>query len=353
MAYFRQTDSLDDLRDQYKKLLMKFDYKDPKNAKILEAIDKEYKQCERYAKMAPLRQAKAGVERKIEQNERDRQRAEYEKQQYYKNIRERSQRRYTKEECSAYLKEASKALRDYAYIQVRQNIKSKNINMCKVTIEGFKLQGYRKTYVSLRAQRQWNRDEYLLDVIEAGDNLECAIVSLTNGSNKESTLQQLEEKLGKVYADAYMEACEKYMDSVDLARIIASGHKQDRMTKVTKPMETFFTTITRIAGSIVFGGVAGGATFLMIVMFSDLADSAEIADVISIVGAVIGVLVMLFTIKAFNRLITNTSDKGMSDKKVASSRITEAESYERMLKGEQTGKATTGILRIILRLFGL
>lgn len=43
MAYFRQTDSLDDLRDQYKNLLKKFDFKDPKNAKILEEIEREYK----------------------------------------------------------------------------------------------------------------------------------------------------------------------------------------------------------------------------------------------------------------------------------------------------------------------
>lgn len=43
MAYFTQTDSLDDLRNQYKRLLIKFDFKDPKNAKILEAIDREYK----------------------------------------------------------------------------------------------------------------------------------------------------------------------------------------------------------------------------------------------------------------------------------------------------------------------
>ena len=58
MAYFRQTDSLDDLKQQYKRLLTKFDYKDPKNAKLLEAIDKEYKKCQMYAKMAPLSQQK-------------------------------------------------------------------------------------------------------------------------------------------------------------------------------------------------------------------------------------------------------------------------------------------------------
>ena len=58
---------------------MRFDYKDPKNAKLLEAIEKEYKQCERYVKMAPLRQAKANVDRQ-------RQREEYEKQQYYRDI---------------------------------------------------------------------------------------------------------------------------------------------------------------------------------------------------------------------------------------------------------------------------
>lgn len=353
MAYFRQTDSLEDLRDQYKKLLMRFDYKDPKNAKLLETIDKEYKQCERYAKMAPFRQAKASVERKIEQNERDRQRAEYEKQQYYKNIRERSQRKYTKEECAAYLREATKVLKDYAYMQVRKNVKNNDIRMCQMAIDGFRMQGYRKTYVSLRAQRQWNRDEFLLDVIEAGDNLECAIVSLTNGSNKESTLQQLEEKLGKVYADAYMEACEKYMDSVDLARTIAVGHKQAKADKIAKPMEAFFMVITRIVGSIVFGGIAGGMTFLMVVMLSDLADSTAVGNMICIAGAVLGLGVMIFTIKAFNRLLTNTSDKGMSDKKVASSRITEAEMYERMQKNENSAKTTTGILRIILRLFGL
>ena len=304
MAYFRQTDSLDDLRDQYKKLLMRFDYKDPKNAKLLEAIDKEYKQCERYAKMAPLRQAKANVERKIEQNERDRQRAEYEKQQYYKNIRERSQRKYTKEECASYLQEATKALKDYAYMQVRGNVKSKCISMCRTAIEGFRIQGYRKTYVNLRAQRQWNRDEFYIEVVEAGDNLECAIVSLTNGKNKESTLQQLEEKLGKIYADAYIEACEKYMDNVDFARTIAAGHKQAKVEKITKPMETFFTIITRIAGSIVFGSIAGFSTFALFLLFSD---GSPIGEMIGYVGAVFGVIAFLVTVFALNKLITNTS----------------------------------------------
>ena len=332
---------------------MKFDYKDPKNAKLLEAIEKEYKQCERYAKMAPLRQAKAKMEQKAEQNERERQRAEYEKQQYYKNIRERSQRKYTKEECATYLRDATKLLKDYAYMQVRDKIKSKNIHMCQMTIDGFRIQGYRKTYVNLRSQRQWNSDEFLLDVIEAGDNLECAIVSLTNKTNKESTLQQLEEKLGKVYADAYMEACEKYMDSVDLARTIAAGNKQAKADKIANPLGAFLMFITRIVGSIVFGGIAGGVTFFMVVMFSDLADSTAVGNMIGLVGVVLGIIVMLITIKAFNKLLTNTSDKGMTDKKVASSRITEAESYERMLKGEQTGKTTAGIMRLILRLFGL
>lgn len=88
-------------------------------------------------------------------------------------------------------------------------------------------------------------------------------------------------------------------------------------------------------------------------MFSDLADSTAVGNMIGLVGVVLGIIVMLITIKAFNKLLTNTSDKGMTDKKVASSRITEAESYERMLKGEQTGKTTAGIMRLILRLFGL
>lgn len=349
MAYFKQTDSLDDLRDQYKKLLMRFDYKDPKNAKLLEAIEKEYKQCERYAKMAPLRQAKVKMEQKVEQNERERQRAEYEKQQYYKNIRERSQRKYTKEECSAYLQQATKALKICASMRVRQFVQQKNIGMCQMDIEGFKIQGYRKTYVNLRSQRQWNRDEFLMDVIEAGDNLECAMVSLTNASNKESMLQQLEERLGKVYADAYMEACEKYMDSVDFARTIAAGNKQAKINKAVKPVETFFTVITRIAGSLVFGSITGVLTFAVVVMFSD---GSPIGEMIGYAGAVLGFVVFILTIRAFNRLITNISDKGMTDKKVASSRITEAESYERMQKNEQTAWGISGALRLLLRLLG-
>lgn len=353
MAYFRQTDSIEDLKAQYKVLLTKFDYKNPKNAKLLEAIDKEYKQCERYAKMAPLRKAKADIERKAEQNERERQRAEYEKQQYYKSIRERSQRKYTKEECARYLQQATKALRDYAYMEVRKYVKSKCISICQTSIEGFKIQGYRKTYVSLRSQRQWNGDELLREVIETGDNLECAIVSLTNASNKESTLRQLEERLGKVYADAYIEACEKYMDSVDFARLIAAGNKQDKVNKAMKPIESFFYAITRVVGSIVFGGITGFITFGLVVTLSDLADSTAVGNMMGVIGIVLGIIVAIITIKGFNRLLTNTSDKGMSDKKVASSRVTEAESYERMLQGEQTGKTTAGIMRIILRLFGL
>lgn len=349
MAYFKQTDSLDDLRDQYKKLLMRFDYKDPKNAKLLEAIDKEYKQCERYAKMAPLRQAKTKIEQKAEQSERERQRAEYEKQQYYKNIRERSQRKYTKEECSAYLQQATKALKICASMRVRQFVKQKNIGMCQMDIEGFKTQGYRKTYVNLRSQRQWNRDEFLMDVIEAGDNLECAMVSLTNASNKESMLQQLEERLGKVYADAYIEACEKYMDSVDFARTIAAGNKQNKINKAFKPVETLFTLILRVVGSIVFGTITGFLTLAIVLMFTDGSPTGEL---IAGLGVVLGIVVFILTARAFNRLITNISDKGMTDKKVASSRITEAENYERMQKNEQTAWTISGVLRLLLRLLG-
>ena len=81
-------------------------------------------------------------------------------------------------------------------------------------------------------------------------------------------------------------------------------------------------------------------------------DGSPTGELIAGLGVVLGIVVFILTARAFNRLITNISDKGMTDKKVASSRITEAESYERMQKNEQTAWTISGVLRLLLRLLG-
>ena len=130
--------------------------------------------------------------------------------------------------------------------------------MCQLEIKNFRLHGNRKTYVNLRAQRQYNKTDLFKELIESTDNIEYAVVSLSNEGNKENNLRNLEEKLGKIYVDTYMETCEKYMDSVDYAKTVISANKEDRVNKVMKPIEKVENIFTRITEHYFFqckGGI--------------------------------------------------------------------------------------------------
>lgn len=50
MEYFRYIKSETDLREQYRRLLVKYDYKDERNKKIIDDITKEYEQMVRQAR---------------------------------------------------------------------------------------------------------------------------------------------------------------------------------------------------------------------------------------------------------------------------------------------------------------
>lgn len=181
MAYFRQTDSLDDLKQQYKRLLTKFDYKDPKNAKLLEAIDKEYKKCQMYAKMAPLRKAKDDISRKLDESERERVRQEQERAAYNAEIKRRTQMHYTKADCERYLNEACRALKNYAYLKVRDNTKTGHSSTCRSDLYNFRMDGYRKTYINMRTLgRLGGENSEYSEIMRATDNVEIAFVALSD-----------------------------------------------------------------------------------------------------------------------------------------------------------------------------
>lgn len=111
--------------------MIKFDFKDPKNAKTLEAIDREYKKYQLYAKMAPLRKAKDDFARKLDEDERARVQAERERAEYNADIKRRTQKHYTKEDCQNYLNAACRELKNYAYSQVRTELKSGKSSACR------------------------------------------------------------------------------------------------------------------------------------------------------------------------------------------------------------------------------
>lgn len=353
MAYFRQTDSLDDLKQQYKRLLTKFDYKDPKNAKLLEAIDKEYKKCQMYAKMAPLRKAKDDISRKLDESERERVRQEQERAAYNAEIKRRTQMHYTKADCERYLNEACRALKNYAFLKVRDNTKTGHSSACRTDLYNFRMDGYRKTYINMRTLgRLGGENGEYSEIMRATDNVEIAFVALSDEKNKDQILRKLEEKLGMVYVNAYKEACEKYMDEVEYARTLASENKQDRADKRTKPFRNVFYAFTRVVASIVFGVLAFGIMFVIFIAFSDVANNRIIENTICIIGIFVGILAAILVIKLVNRLLDFDQHREVTDKKTAYSRVTEGEKFDEMQKFEQKTKSRTGVLRLILRLIG-
>lgn len=357
MAYFRQTDSIEDLKEQYKRLLTKFDYKDPKNAKLLEAIDKEYKQCQIYAKMAPLRNAKKSYENKLEearlQNERNQIQEEQNRKALYRSVRENSSRKYTKEEFARIYQIANNEVVKLAQMEVKYCIKKEIVGHCKSRYEEFNTQGYRRIYINLRTQPQWALDGDAGNFISAGNDLECAIVAITTVETREKTLQQFEERLGKKYVEAYMQACEEYMDSIDYARLVASSNRNKKFWKVWGPIETMYYAMVRIVGSIVIGGAVGGVTFLTFVMFSDALASTGAKNGMQIVGAVVALIVAIKVIKPYNDLCSKASSKGLSRRQVSESRITEIEKMDKVYQKEEKAKTAGSILRVIAKLFGI
>ena len=353
MAYFRQTDSLDDLRDQYKNLLKKFDFKDPKNAKILEEIEKEYKKQLVYTKMAPLRKAKNDFVRKLDEEERARVQAEHERAEYNAEIKRRTQMHYTREDCQNYLNAACRELKKYAYLKVQRNVESGSASTCRSDLYSFKMDGNRKTYINLRTLGKITKNNELARVIETGDNVEIAFVSLCNENNKDQMLRKLEEKLGAIYVNSYKEACEKYMDDVDYARTLAQQNKQDREEKIVKPFRTVSYAMARIVASIVFGTIAFGFIMVIFALFEEITKSKVIRNAIFVVGIVVGIFVARLVIKLVNRLLDFDQYREVTTRKTAYSRVTEGEKYDEIKKNENISKNTSGIVRLICRLLGI
>lgn len=353
MAYFRQTDSLEDLKNQYRILLTKFDYKDPKNAKLLAAIDKEYKKCQAYAKMAPLRKAKDDFVRKMDEEERQRVLEQQKKAEYNEQIKRRTQAHYTKADCHNYLDEAVRELKKYAYMQVRDNIKSGSAKACRNELDVFRMNGYRKTYINLRTLGKLTKQSDLAGIVETGDNVEIALVSLANDNNKEQILHKMEEKLGAVYVNAYKEACEKYMDDVEYARVIANENKRDREDKRIEPFRKVIYMITRVMASIIFGAVAFLIVMAIFAMLTTLTGRGIVSNIITIIGVVEGIMVVVLVVKILNRLLDFDQYNEVTTKKTAYSRVTEGEKYDELEKNENISKNTSGIIRLIFRLLGI
>lgn len=65
-----------------------------------------------------------------------------------------------------------------------------------------------------------------------------------------------------------------------------------------------------------------------------------------------GILMAICVIKLVNRLLDFDQYREVTTKRTAYSRVTEGEKYDEIKKNENLSKNTSGVIRLIARLFG-
>lgn len=217
MSYFNSPHTEEELKDQYRELLSKHDYRDPENLKLMNDIRKEYDETLMKIKRAngyrtPFEKitesAKNYVNREID---------EYKsiKAAEKERINKLSNHRYTKEECI----ENYNNVMYYLKQVIESNVKNSGSNLIIISrINSLDNIGFYQwfnanNYTNIGNLELKNQYDSTREVLEYS----IRSISEQTKTNYEKNLLKMEDSLGKFFKEYYRECCDKYVDPIKVA----------------------------------------------------------------------------------------------------------------------------------------
>ncbi|MBO5057379.1 MAG: hypothetical protein J6C64_13640 [Lachnospiraceae bacterium] len=331
MAYFNNPRTEEELKDQFRKLLAKYDYRDPKNEKLISAIRKEYDEKLLEIKRAngyqtTFEKVSNTIEKKLDEVKKANE-AEKARIERLKN------HRYTKEEYVKLYNNVKLNLSNLIQALVIENKCTKNIinRLNELDNVGF--------YQWFNAQRFFiavSDDELMEKYNSSREILEYAIQSISKQTKTkyEKNLEIMEEAMGKYFREYYQACCDKYLDPIEIAEYEVQAQKDMKLANLLAGSSCY--TLPWIFISLI-------VMFIFSFIFGNLADRYSTFFVICTMG-----ISALLSIPVGNKLRKKSkrfSYATMGAKKQRA-RVTQRQKYEKE-------RSITGLFRIILRFLGL
>lgn len=336
MSYFNNPRTEEELKNQYRQLLIKNDYRNPKNEAIINAIRKEYEEHSMQIKRANgYRTPVEKIGDYISKEATERNNARIAEQNRVKGLQKH---KYTKEEYTKALNSVKYYLRQTIEIIVKNKTFTSAIitKLNRLDDIGF--------YQWFNAQCfTWTGDIELDNKYNSSrEVLEYAIKSISEQThtNQEKNMLTMEKSLGQYFRDYFNACCDKYLDPIDIAK-----HEMDsRKEAKTQSKLIVFTCY----------GITWMITFALFAVFTGMNVTATTnVELLMGVNVVLATIISIPLGKFFSKKFlkfdkrTTYSTYGTGYQKA---RVSETKTYE-------TTKTNTNIIRLffrtILRMFGI
>lgn len=217
MNYFKDVDTEDELIEQYRRLLIKYDYKSGRNQKIIEEIEKEYKLV---LKRMPIEGK--NVPEFVKTISRSMNAAEQKQQAEADRKKALATRSYTKKDLSDYINEKKMFIRrslieiikdGVTYQWMKSNILH---NMTDFAI----FEGYLSNLKNIN-DRSWEKGFHDID-----EKIEYAVFYLTgrNEKNTETVLRKLDSQMGAYIRSIFPQLEDEYADPILVRQSIKNYH---------------------------------------------------------------------------------------------------------------------------------
>lgn len=249
MGYFIRPQSEEDLKEQYRKLLIKYDYRSSKNQSLIEDITREYNQLSRQLKSEGVKKVVKEVSdsyqslkaKHIREKEEENERIRRMRNKNYSNQEIQTMIVELYKELDVILKEIVKDNKGSYYSLSKMSYRLDDTHLCRWfhnNLGGYALQGDMVRYDTIR------------------EKLEYALKGRAGGNSKseEAIMTAHEKSLGQHINKRLKEYEDLYIDPVD---IVGKSQSAKKNTKA----DNFFIKwiMASVASTIVFMGALMGA----------------------------------------------------------------------------------------------
>ncbi len=265
MSYFNNPRTEEELKDQYRKLLSKYDYHDPRNEKLTSDMRKEYEEILMKIKRAngyrtPLEKVTDSAKNFVKNEINDYKTAKAAEKERVDRLRNH---KYTKEE---YIQSYNN-VKYYLKQVIESMVKNSGSNLVVISrinsldnitfYQWFNVQPY--YYGNFELKEKYT---------SAREVLEYAIQSISEQTKTdyENNLLKMEDSLGKYFKAYYRECCDKYADPIEVAENerISQRNQKDN-AKIAKYFSIFITfLLLTIPCAILWTGFNMGIVSLLI-----------------------------------------------------------------------------------------
>lgn len=258
MAYFTNPRTEEELKEQYRKLLIRYDYRNSKNEKLIAEIRKEYEQKLKQIRYDSGYRTTAQKIKESVTSYLAQQSAEYEQEEDRK--RALRNKPYTKQDLLNLIEEQKRFINDTVY-QILKEQSSGYTNLKEIVMNAVRGKEIYDVYSGIGlaslSPAKLNADcKDLREMVKMKERMEYCVLSLAGRNEKqmEIMLSQVEDQLGNCVKQVFQQYEKKVVDPIVEMEALKQAREKTKQRRVeratTKPLEVLFLLLLSSPGVV-------------------------------------------------------------------------------------------------------